>query len=54
MKNSITLICCSVIISIGIGTFGYFIGKGIREFNSAKNNVRKEVEEGMKDDSEKE
>jgi sec-independent protein translocase protein TatA len=30
------------------------IGKGIREFNSAKNNVRKEVEEGMKDDSEKE
>ena len=26
------------------------IGKGIREFNSAKNNVRKEVEEGMKDD----
>jgi hypothetical protein len=31
MKNSITLICCSVIISIGIGAFGYFIGKGIRE-----------------------
>jgi sec-independent protein translocase protein TatA len=25
------------------------MGKGIREFNDAKNNVRKEIEEGMKD-----
>ena len=31
MKNSVTLICCSAVISIGIGTFGYFIGKGIKE-----------------------
>jgi sec-independent protein translocase protein TatA len=28
------------------------LGKGIREFNHAKNNVRKEVEEGMKEDKE--
>lgn len=25
------------------------IGKGIREFNDAKNNVKKEIEEGMTD-----
>ncbi|RFM31274.1 MULTISPECIES: twin-arginine translocase TatA/TatE family subunit [Chitinophaga] len=25
------------------------LGKGIREFNDAKNNVRKEIEEGMKE-----
>jgi sec-independent protein translocase protein TatA len=25
------------------------LGKGIREFNDAKNNVRQEIEEGMKD-----
>jgi sec-independent protein translocase protein TatA len=25
------------------------IGKGIREFNDAKNNVKREIEEGMKD-----
>ncbi|ACU58830.1 sec-independent protein translocase protein TatA [Chitinophaga sp. YR627] len=25
------------------------LGKGIREFNDAKNNVRKEIEDGMKD-----
>lgn len=27
------------------------IGKGIREFNAAKNQVKKEVEEGMKDEN---
>lgn len=25
------------------------VGRGIREFNDAKNNVRNEIEEGMKD-----
>lgn len=25
------------------------LGKGIREFNDAKNNVRKEIEDGIKD-----
>lgn len=25
------------------------LGKGIREFNDAKNNVKKELEEGMKE-----
>ncbi len=28
------------------------IGKGIREFNDAKNSVKKEIEEGMNDKSE--
>ncbi|MFY0253550.1 twin-arginine translocase TatA/TatE family subunit [Chitinophaga sp. 30R24] len=27
------------------------LGKGIREFNDAKNNVRQEIEEGMKEKS---
>lgn len=27
------------------------LGQGIREFNSAKNNVKKEIEEGMKESS---
>jgi sec-independent protein translocase protein TatA len=26
------------------------VGQGIREFNNAKNNVKKEIEEGMKED----
>lgn len=29
------------------------LGKGIREFNDAKNNVKKEIEEGIKDKDEK-
>jgi len=29
------------------------IGKGIREFNSARHNVRSEIEEGMKEDDKK-
>jgi sec-independent protein translocase protein TatA len=28
------------------------IGKGIREFNDAKNSVKKEIEEGMNEKSE--
>jgi hypothetical protein len=31
MKNGITIIICSVIIAIGIGTHGYFVGKGVKE-----------------------
>lgn len=29
------------------------LGRGIREFNDAKDNVKKEIEEGMKDDNRK-
>lgn len=29
------------------------LGKGIREFNDAKNNVKKEIEEGIKENDEK-
>jgi len=29
------------------------VGQGIREFNNAKNNVKKEIEEGMKDNPDK-
>ena len=29
------------------------LGKGIREFNDAKNNVKKEIEEGIKERDEK-
>ena len=55
--GSIALIALAIIFMFGgkkIPELMKGIGKGIREFNSAKNNVRKEVEEGMKDDSEKE
>jgi sec-independent protein translocase protein TatA len=30
------------------------LGKGIREFNDAKNNVRDEIQKGMKEDPNKE
>ena len=30
------------------------IGKGIREFNAAKNNIETEIKEGMKEDERKE
>jgi sec-independent protein translocase protein TatA len=29
------------------------LGKGIREFNDAKNNVKKEIEDGIKEKDEK-
>lgn len=29
------------------------IGKGIREFNAAKNNVKSEIEEGMREEEKK-
>jgi len=31
MNKGIVIILCSIIISIGIGTHGYFVGKGVRE-----------------------
>jgi sec-independent protein translocase protein TatA len=44
------LIVLAVLILFGgrkIPEFMRGIGKGIREFNDAKNNVKKEIEEGM-------
>jgi sec-independent protein translocase protein TatA len=44
------LIVVAVLILFGgrkIPEFMRGIGKGIREFNDAKNNVKKEIEEGM-------
>ena len=31
MNNGLVFIFCSVIISVGIGTHGHFVGKGIKE-----------------------
>jgi len=44
------LIILAVLILFGgrkIPEFMRGLGKGIREFNDAKNNVKKEIEEGM-------
>jgi sec-independent protein translocase protein TatA len=44
------LIVLAILILFGgrkIPEFMRGIGKGIREFNDAKNNVKKEIEEGM-------
>ena len=46
----IIVIIIAVLILFGgrkIPEFMRGLGKGIREFNDAKNNVRKELEEGM-------
>ncbi|MBC7829346.1 MAG: twin-arginine translocase TatA/TatE family subunit [Chitinophagaceae bacterium] len=46
------LIVLAVLILFGgrkIPEFMRGIGKGIREFNDAKSNVKKEIEEGMSD-----
>jgi sec-independent protein translocase protein TatA len=46
------LIILAVLILFGgrkIPEFMRGLGKGIREFNDAKNNVSKEMEEGMKE-----
>ncbi|MFL9481321.1 twin-arginine translocase TatA/TatE family subunit [Chitinophagaceae bacterium LWZ2-11] len=46
------LIILAVLILFGgkkIPEFMRGLGKGIREFNDAKNNVRREIEEGMKE-----
>ena len=36
-----------------IPEFMRVLGKGIREFNDAKNNVKKEIEDGIKEKDEK-
>lgn len=44
------IICLAVLIMFGgrkIPEFMRGLGRGIREFNDAKNNVKKELEEGM-------
>ena len=46
------LIILAVVILFGgrkIPEFMRGLGRGIREFNDAKSNVQKEIEEGMKD-----
>ena len=46
------LIILAVLILFGgrkIPEFMRGLGKGIREFNDAKNNVRQEIEEGMRE-----
>jgi len=49
------LIILAVLILFGgkkIPEFMRGLGKGIREFNDAKNNVRREIEEGIKEKDE--
>ena len=44
------IICLAVLIMFGgrkIPEFMRGLGRGIREFNDAKNNVKKELEEGL-------
>ena len=48
--QEILLIAVVVLVLFGgrkIPEFMWGLGKGIREFNDAKNNVKKELEEGM-------
>ena len=50
--REILLIAVVVLVLFGgrkIPEFMRGLGKGIREFNDAKNNVKKELEEGMKE-----
>ena len=50
--QEILLIAVVVLVLFGgrkIPEFMRGLGKGIREFNNAKNNVKKELEEGMKE-----
>ncbi|WEK37555.1 MAG: twin-arginine translocase TatA/TatE family subunit [Candidatus Pseudobacter hemicellulosilyticus] len=50
------IIIIAVLILFGgrkIPEFMRGIGKGIREFNDAKNNVKKEIEEGMNEKDKK-
>ena len=50
--QEIALIAVVVLVLFGgrkITEFMRGLGKGIREFNDAKNNVKKELEEGMKE-----
>ncbi|MCG9899367.1 MAG: twin-arginine translocase TatA/TatE family subunit [Hydrotalea sp.] len=50
--TEIIIIVLAILVLFGgrkIPEFMRGIGKGIREFNDAKNNVKREIEEGMKD-----
>ena len=50
--QEILLIAVVVLVLFGgrkIPEFMKGLGKGFREFNDAKNNVKKEIEEGMKE-----
>ncbi|MBN8664378.1 MAG: twin-arginine translocase TatA/TatE family subunit [Chitinophagaceae bacterium] len=50
--TEIIIIVLAVLILFGgrkIPEFMKGLGKGIREFNDAKNNVKREIEEGMKE-----
>ncbi|NCT92861.1 MAG: twin-arginine translocase TatA/TatE family subunit [Chitinophagaceae bacterium] len=50
--QEILIIALVVLVLFGgrkIPEFMRGLGKGIREFNDAKNNVKKELEEGMKE-----
>lgn len=50
--QEIAMIALVVLVLFGgrkIPEFMKGLGKGIREFNDAKNNVKKELEEGMKE-----
>ena len=58
MPGPLELVLILVIVAMlfGVGklpeVFGA-VGKGIREFNDAKSNVKKEIEEGIKEKDEK-
>ena len=54
--QEILLIAVVVLVLFGgrkIPEFMRGLGKGIREFNDAKSNVKKEIEEGIKEKDEK-
>ena len=42
------------VLHLGYAAFGRGIGKGIREFNAAKNNIETEIKEGIREDERKE
>ena len=57
-KNFQELLIIGVVILVMFGgrkipEFMKGLGKGIREFNDAKNNVKKEIEDGIKEKDEK-
>jgi sec-independent protein translocase protein TatA len=55
-KRQLLIIGVVILVMFGgrkIPEFMRGLGKGIREFNDAKNNVKKEIEEGIKEKDEK-
>jgi len=54
--QELLIICVVILVMFGgrkIPEFMRGLGKGIREFNDAKNNVKKEIEEGIKEKDDK-